>query len=305
MKLTDFKTLTPIEYGWSGDKKYRAVTADGDSYFLRITSRERGDRFARLFDLQKDAAATGIPMCAPVAIGECDEGIYAIHTWIDGVDAEATVPTLPTDLQYRLGRDAGEYLTRIHSIPAPADQPDWEERFNAKIDRKIRMYADCPIHFAGDHHLLRFIEENRHLLCGRPQTFQHGDYHIGNMMLTYAESTPRIVIIDFDRYDFGDPWEEFNRIVWCAQAAPMFATGLVDGYFSVDKTTTVPEAFWRLLALYISSNMLSSIPWAIPFGKKEIQTMLKQASDVLAWYDDMQNPIPTWYTHAPSDPYLP
>ena len=74
MKLTDFQTLTPIDYGWSGDKKYRAVTADGTPYFLRITSRERGDRFARLFDLQKAVAATGIPMCQPVAIGECDEG---------------------------------------------------------------------------------------------------------------------------------------------------------------------------------------------------------------------------------------
>jgi aminoglycoside phosphotransferase (APT) family kinase protein len=33
------------------------------------------------------------------------------------------------------------------------------------------------------------------------------------MMLTDAETDPKIVIIDFDRYDFGDPWEEFNRIV--------------------------------------------------------------------------------------------
>ena len=157
------------------------------------------------------------------------------------------------------------------------------------------MYADCPIRFEGDHHLLRYIEENRHLLGGRPQTFQHGDYHIGNMMLTDADTDPRIVIIDFDRYDFGDPWEEFNRIVWCAQAAPVFATGLVDGYFGVDQNHAVPMAFWRLLALYISSNMLSSIPWAIPFGEGEINTMLGQAKDVLSWYDNMKNPVPTWY----------
>jgi aminoglycoside phosphotransferase (APT) family kinase protein len=291
MKLTDFQTLTPIDYGWSGDKKYRAVTADGTPYFLRITSRERGDRFTRLFDLQRAVAATGIHMCQPVAIGECEEGVYAVHSWIDGVDAEGNVPQLPTEVQYRLGRNAGEYLTRIHSIPAPEGQPDWETRFNAKIDRKIKMYADCPIHFDGDHHLLRFIEENRHLLRNRPQTFQHGDYHIGNMMLTDMETDPAIVVIDFDRYDFGDPWEEFNRIVWCAQAAPAFASGLVDGYFD----GCVPAEFWRLLALYISSNMLSSIPWAIPFGEGEIRTMLNQAADVLEWYARMETPIPTWY----------
>ncbi len=300
MKLTDFQTLTPIDYGWSGDRKYRAVTADGTPYFLRVTSRERGDRFVKLFDLQKTVAATEIPMCQPVAVGKCDEGGYAIHSWIDGVDAETTVPTLPAEVQYRLGRDAGEYLTRIHSIPAPPDQPDWEPRFNAKINRKIQMYADCPIHFEGDRHLLRYIEENRHLLRNRPQTFQHGDYHIGNMMLTDAETNPRIVIIDFDRYDFGDPWEEFNRIVWCAQAAPVFATGLVDGYFGADGNTSVPMDFWRLLALYISSNMLSSVPWAIPFGEGEVKTMLKQAGDVLGWYDDMKNPVPAWYDATPN-----
>ena len=294
MNLSDFTTLTPIEAGWSGDKKYRAVTADGTPYFLRITPRERGDRFVKLFEMQKAVAATGIPMCTPVALGEFAEGIYTLHTWIDGRDAETAVADMPADEQYRLGLDAGEYLTRIHSIPAPADQTDWATRFNAKIDRKLRMYANCPIHFAGDSHLLRYIEENRYLLEGRPQCFQHGDYHIGNMMLTCEDGVPKIVIIDFDRYDFGDPWEEFNRIVWCAQAAPVFATGLVDGYFGGE----APLDFWRLLALYISSNMLSSIPWAIPFGEGEIRTMLSQAADVLRWYDNMKNPLPTWYVRA-------
>ena len=61
-------------------------------------------------------------------------------------------------------------------------------------------------------------------------------------------------------------WEEFNRIVWCAQAAPAFASGMVDGYFDGD----VPMEFWKLLALYICSNTLSSLPWAIPFGEGEV-----------------------------------
>ena len=288
MKLTDFRTLTPIDYGWSGDRKYRAVTADGTPYFLRVTSRERGGRFVKLFDLQKTVAATGIPMCQPVAVGECDEGVYAIHSWIDGVDAEATVPTLPTEVQYRLGRDAGAYLTRIHSIPAPPDQPDWEARFNAKINRKIKMYADCPIHFEGDRHLLRYIEENRYLLRNRPQTFQHGDYHTGNMMI---DANGTLTVIDFDRDDYGDPWEEFNRIVWCAQLSPAFASGLVDGYFD----GPVPLEFWQLLALYISSNTLSSLPWAIPYGEGEIHVMRNQAAEILTWYDHFCTVIPSWY----------
>ena len=73
--------------------------------------------------------------------------------------------------------------------------------------------------------------------------------------------------------------------------APLFATGMVNGYFSND----VPIPFWELLALYISSNTLSSVPWAIPFGQSQIQVMINQAKDVLSWYENMTKSIPTWY----------
>lgn len=59
---------------------------------------------------------------------------------------------------------------------------------------------------------------------------------------------------------------------------------------------TVPPAFWKLLALYSSSNTIGSISWAISFGDREVQTMLGQAKDVLAWYDGMRNPVPSWYS---------
>ena len=173
-------------------------------------------------------------------------------------------------------------------MPAPADAPEWESRFNAKIDRKIEMYASCPLKYENGDVFLKYVSQNRHLLSGRIQSYQHGDYHIGNMMV---DRRGVLTIIDFDRDDYGDPWEEFNRIVWCAQAAPMFASGMVDGYFD----GSVPITFWELLALYISSNTLSSLPWAIPFGEQEITTMKNQAAQVLGWYDNMKNPVPTWY----------
>ena len=118
--------------------------------------------------------------------------------------------------------------------------------------------------------------------------YQHGDYHIGNMMI---DRNGQLHVIDFNRNDYGDPWEEFNRIVWCAQKSPLFASGMVNGYFD----DNVPMEFWRLLALYISSNTLSSVYWAIPFGQDEVNTMLNQAKEVLSWYDNMRNPVPTWY----------
>lgn len=126
------------------------------------------------------------------------------------------------------------------------------------------MYAECPLHYADGGAFLRCVAENRALLHGRPQCFRHGDYHTGNMRIG---QDGRLYIIDFDRFDFGDPWEEFNRIVWSAQCAPRFAAGLVNGYFDGD----VPLLFWRLLKLYISSNMLGSLPWRSPTAKRRLK----------------------------------
>ena len=278
----------PIAKGWSGDQKYCAVTADGQKYLLRISSIDRFERKRREYEKMSEVAQLGISMCLPVEFGTCQEGAYSIQSWIDGADAEEEILSMDKDMQYRYGWDAGQILAKIHTIPAPENAPDWDVRFNRKIDRKIKMYEECPLKYENGEQFLLFLENNRHLLKGRPQSYQHGDYHIGNMMI---DRDGTLTIIDFDRDDFGDPWEEFNRIVWCAQAAPDFASGMVDGYFDGE----IPMDFWKLLALYISSNTLSSLPWAIPFGEGEIQVMRKQAAQVLEWYDGMQNVVPGWY----------
>ena len=283
----EFIKKDPINKGWSCDSKFCVTTTEGEKYLLRITPKERSDHREEMFRMQQVVADLGVSMCKPIEFGHCDEGVYLLQTWIDGEDAEKIIPHLSDTEQYVYGLEAGKILRKIHSIPAPETQPDWETRYNEQTNRKIKKYRECPIKFDGAEEIISYIETNRRLLKNRPQSFQHGDYHIGNMMIEHG----KIVIIDFDRFDYGDPWEEFNRIVWSAQKAPIFASGIVNGYFDND----VPLIFWNLLALYISSNILSSIPWAIPFGESEVQTMLNQARDVLDWYDNMRNPIPTWY----------
>lgn len=283
----NLKQLTVISKGWSGDQKYCATSVDGAKYFLRTCSKDKKYKVETMFKVQRQLATLGVSVSKPVMFGECAEGFYFLQAWIDGQDAEEVISKLDVHKQYRYGLEAGRMLKTIHSIPAPKEQIGWALRFNEKMNRKIKMFNDCAIKFDGADNIVDYIESNRYLLKDRPQTFQHGDYHIGNMMI----ENDRLIIIDFDRYDYGDPWEEFNRIVWSAQASPKFATGMIDGYFS----HKIPSEFWGLLALYISSNLLSSIPWAIPFGESEINTMLNLAKDVLNWYNNMQSIIPNWY----------
>ncbi len=276
-----------INKGWSEDKKYCVTVTNGTKYLLRITPISRYEIRKSLFDMLEKADDLNIPMCKPIEFGICDEGVYSIQSWIDGEDLETVLPLLSETEQYLLGLKSGEIVRKMHTLPAPETQEEWESRFNRKTEMKIKKYYECGLRFEGDEYVLSYIEQNRHLLKNRPQSFQHGDFHIGNMMLEKGE----LKIIDFDRYDFGDPWEEFNRIVWSAAASPHFATGQLRGYFGADP----PIEFFKLLAFYISSNTLSSIYWAASLGSSDLNTMMKQAHDVLKWFDNMQNPVPVWY----------
>ncbi len=285
--MISIREKTPIDKGWSADKKYKIIDESGTPYLLRISPPEQAARKKAQFEMMQKVAALGVPMCAPVSFFVSDEGACQILTWVEGADAEDAVPRLSATEQYVFGLRAGKMLKTIHKIPAPGDQECWETRMNRKMDRKIALYRACPIRFDKAERLITYLQENRHLLANRPQVYQHGDFHIGNLMI--ADGKP--VVIDFDRDDYGDPWEEFNRIVWCAQKSPMMATGMIDGYFDGKP----PAQFWQLLTLYIASNTLSSVPWAIPFGEKEVDTMLHQAHTVLDWYADMTRTVPTWY----------
>ena len=278
----------PILKGWSEDKKYCITDETGTRFLLRISDISQYAAKHSEFRMMQRVASLGTPMCLPIELGICEEGVYSIQSWIDGEAAETLIPLLSDREQYSYGLEAGRILSRIHSILAPASQEDWAVRFNRKMDTKIRRYNDCPIKYPKGQAFIDYINENRYLLDGRPQVYQHGDYHIGNMMIDHSG---KLYIIDFNRNDFGDPWEEFNRIVWCAQKSSLFASGMVDGYFDGN----VPFDFWKLLALYISSNTLSSVYWAIPYGEAEVNTMMNQAEEVLVWYNDMTEPVPIWY----------
>ena len=279
--------ITPVLAGWSADEKYRVVTKDG-VFLLRLSPEDQYERKLIEFQAMQKMAELGIPMSRAIDMGRYEHGVYSLQEWIEGEDAEALIPTLPTNEQARLGKMAGGILKTIHSIPRSGEFEDWDTLFNRKIDKRIQNYLACPLTYEGDAFFFRAIERHRGLLKNRPQSCHHGDYHVGNMMI---DRDSQLVLIDFDRLDFGDPWEEFNRLFWSVKASAIFAKALVDAYFD----SLIPSCFWELFQLYISVNALSSLPWAIPFGDKDVSNMREMAGILLDWYPKEDECIPTWY----------
>ena len=288
--MKNWKLIKQIDKGWSKDKKFYIKTKDNEELLLRISDISEYAKKKRDFELIKDVSSNDILMSVPIEFGVCNNGkeVYSLFTWICGEDANIKLLTLSKEEQYNLGVKAGLYLKKIHNIQVTDIDIDWYTRFNKKIDNKISMYKHCGILVDGSEQIISYLENNRHLLKNRPQCFQHGDYHIGNMIITPLNE---LGIIDFNRCDIGDPFEEFNRITWCAEVSPEFASGYINGYFNNE----VPDLFFRLMLLYISSNQLGSIAWAKSFGKEEIDTMVEQTKKMLKWYDGFKKYIPSWY----------
>lgn len=284
-----WQQLHPLNAGWSHDQKYTFQLQDR-KFLLRLSDGALYERRKKEFEALNGLKDFTGNVAKPVAFGWCDERrkCYTIMTWLGGEQASSVLPKLISEEQYKLGYFAGQIMRQIHSLAAPATRPSWSDFFNDKINRKLAAYKTCGIKVGHDESIINAIEGNRALLKGRPQTFQHGDYHCGNMVITKDH---QIGVIDFDRMDYGDPWEEFNRITWCANTSPAFATGRINGYFK----NKVPDTFFPLMALYIATNMLSSIPWAVDYGAHEVKVMKCEIRQTLDAYDYFQTMIPKWY----------
>lgn len=290
LSIKDCRVIEHINKGWSEDKKFYVKTIDNKELLLRISDISKYNKKEKEFHIVKSLEDKNLLMSSAIEFGRCNKGksVYSLLTWIKGEDAGEKLITLNKEKQYNLGVIAGEYLKQIHSISAPNDATDWFDRYSTKIDSKILSYKSCGINLKCSEILMKYIKDNIYLLKNRPQCLQHGDYHVGNMIITPLNE---LGIIDFNRYDYGDPWEEFNRITWCAEISPDFASGYINGYFN----NNVPDIFFKLMLLYIATNQLGSISWAKSFGEKEINTLLKQTETLYEWYDGFSNYIPCWY----------
>lgn len=296
MFMERFVSAVPIAAGWSADRKFCVTDTDGTKYLLRISSPEK-EAYKRLeFQMMESVAALGIPMSRPVEFGVCEEGVYSLQSWIDGMDLSEALKPMGAETRYEYGVESGRILRRIQEAPVPPEENEesWDDYYNRKIDRRISAAVECPVKFRGQEDMIAYVKANRSLLKGRERTYQHGDYHVGNLMV---DRQGRLQVIDFDRYEFGDPWEEFVRIKFDVEASADFARGRIDGYFG--GKNCVPQEFWKLLAFYLVSTETSSPNWACQFDAGAVQKSVQLAEGVYDWYDWkdgwISDPVPKWY----------
>ena len=286
----DWKSITPISKGWSSDKKYLVETVDGKLQLLRISDIDAYENKKKEYEIITKYSQLGINMSMPIEFGTCNEGknVYMLLSWIEGRDLEEVLPELSEQEQYNLGRQAGIILRKIHSIPLDsADVPATTKR--EKKLTQLGRYEESGVRISGDEVAVAYVKENINSIWNKTPVYMHGDFHPGNLIYVPDGS---IGVIDFNRWEVGDPYEEFYKLEsFGIEISVPYCIGQIDAYFDDD----VPEDFWTANAVYVAQASLFSIKWAEKFGQAEIDGMVRRARASMMNFDDFMITVPKWY----------
>ncbi|MGQ7564970.1 aminoglycoside phosphotransferase family protein [Streptococcus suis] len=278
----------PLTKGWSTDQKYKVQLEDGRLGLLRIAERPAYEAKQLEFQLVENLFGLGLPVAEPLSFWADDLSVYTLYEWMEGQDMNDLATSLSEQTLYELGCQSGKFLRTLHALPIDQSLRDWNSFYQAKIDNKLAAYQAASHFYPNGQAMIAFVQANRHLLEGRPIAYHHGDFHTGNFL---RGQDGRLKILDFDRYDIGDPWEEFNRLIFTADLSPAFARGQVDVYFD----GAIPEEFWKLMALYVTVNSLGALSWAEQVDSEQIPLMKLQAQKISEWYEYFNHHLPKWY----------
>jgi len=285
-------SIKPVTKGLSGDKKLRIDTACSGSLLLRISETEAYTRIKSEYDMLTRAAAISNNVPRPLGFGLCNngKGIYQLMSWCDGEDAENLLPSMDTQQQYAVGEKAGQLLKQLHSIPAPENQEPWGLRFRRKIQGRVDYYNSAPISSKGGDILVKYLQNNQALLDNRPQTFNHGDYNISNLIISPSGG---LSAIDFNYYNlgYGDPWWEFDAYIWGQEPSGYFSMGQINGYFA----NNPPAYFFEMLAYYMAYGALAALTLTDQGEEGTPEEGKTHMENVLKWFDNMSSTIPSWY----------
>ncbi|MGN0157815.1 MAG: aminoglycoside phosphotransferase family protein [Brotaphodocola sp.] len=289
----NWETVDLISKGWSSDKKYLVKTKTGECLLLRVSGIEKYNAKKKEFEIIKKYSKLGINMSMPVEFGICNKGenVYMLLTWIEGKDLEEILSDLPEEKQYQLGREAGIILRKIHSIQVDDKDIPVETKKTKKLMQLLR-YEKSQVRVPGDEIAIKYVKDNIGQIWKTQLVYMHGDYHPGNLIYM---NNGAIGVIDFNRWEVGDPYEEFYKLeMFGIENSIPYCIGQIDAYFEDD----VPDEFWVTNAVYVAHASLCSIKWAEKFGQKEIDGMVERCKIVFDDYDNFKLHIPKWYSYS-------
>ena len=295
----NWKMIKRVEEGWSSDLKFYIEDLDGNKLLLRISEATVYDNKREEFQFIKKCNTLPFPMSQGIDFGFCNnnQNVYMLLTWVEGESLEKVLQDLTEEEQYRLGLQAGINLKSIHSLEVESGEIAVAKDKKEKILTKLACYEKSENRVADDQIAIDYVKSNLDKIDSLPPVYIHNDYHVGNLILT---PTGTVGVIDFNRWKYGDRYEEFYKIQsFDVEVSIPFSVGQIHGYFGGEPSLD----FWNVNVVYVAFTSLNSIVWAEKFGEDEIKGMQKRCNVAFDDYDNFKTVIPKWYKDN-SDKYL-
>ncbi|WBW96959.1 aminoglycoside phosphotransferase family protein [Oceanirhabdus sp. W0125-5] len=284
-KVEDIK---PILKGYSDDAKYLIKLIDGKSLLLKVSPMKDFKRKKQELIYLKLHYNNGVKCSQPLEffILEEHDVCVSLLTFLEGKSGEEVLPLLSKEEQYSLGWKASEELRKIHKVEH-IESFDWYKKRWDKYLKKKKIVKELGYTFYKQDVIEDYIEKNYEILKDSPVRFQHDDFQPLNMIFNGNELRG---IIDFNRFDWGDPLEEFFKLPKYTNGISVeFSKGQVDGYFA----GFVSDYFWRKYNLFVALNFHASI-----IGGHYLNTLdmvRERQRKIFDTHDFVNHGAPEWY----------
>jgi aminoglycoside phosphotransferase (APT) family kinase protein len=289
--MTNITDISLVTKGFSYDAKYFLYEqSEWPSYVLRTSPKDQTQQKMKEYEIITQIYEMKVKTSKPIECGTIDslDICYMILSYVEGDDASEILPSLSYDEQYQIGIEAGKELRIMHDLAAPSME-SWYERRLSKHNRQYESYRNCGVKLPEEALIASFINQNLNLMTDRPNRFQHDDFHPSNLIV-YQRSYSGV--IDFNRYDWGDPYHDFLKIAYFSREVSIpFCKGQINGYFN----GVVPQEFWKLYALYAAMIIFPTITWTLQVVPEQLDSMLARIRVVLEDHQNFEEIVPLWY----------
>ncbi|WP_444684762.1 phosphotransferase family protein [Alkalicoccus luteus] len=274
--------------GFSQHPCYLAEDGTGRSVIKRFPLAEQAKRREQLRVMER-LFMKGLPVQEVMCVQEEAPYLWVQLSWIEGEDLRSCKASKTEADMYRLGREAGALLRKLHDVKAPAEKIGWADRAWEKHLRYEAVCKEKKLTFSGIHEVSEWVKRHRHWMNRVPERLQHDDFHLGNLLVSGGRLTG---VIDFDNMDWGDPYHDFVKTaLFQLDDSRAFACGQIHGYFH----DQVPSAFWERYSLYTAMVLFSSLAWGQMFAPKEEEMTRRRIDRALRDHHHFKQLKPAWY----------
>ena len=211
--------VTATRIGDGGGSNFTfLVERGGERFVLRRPPRPplppSAHDMVREAGLQNAIRAAGFTRLADIVAVCEDESVLGVPFYVMRfIDGEVITQELPPGLQapearHALGLDLVDTLVEIHAADVTRPELAAFARPGSYLERQVRRFTQLwQINKTRD---IRPVDDVARLLAERlpeplPSTVVHGDYRLGNMMVSPADPTHILAVLDWEMGAIGDP----------------------------------------------------------------------------------------------------